>query len=109
MVISLIFWAIGASLNALMDMSYQMWGKSILKEKGLNPKFWYLVESSKHAKRIFGTTIDAWHVAKLLMLGSILIAMVTYTAQWYYILIFPFAWGLSFEVTKYFLTIKKYR
>ena len=108
MIICVISFILAASCNAVMDMSFNMWGSSVFAKNPhiFNPNFWNLKESSKYAKRIFGTAIDAWHVAKFLMLGFIQTSMVTFNVNWLWILIFPIIWGVSFEISKYFLTSK---
>ena len=107
MVLSGIFFALAAFFNAFMDMSFNMWHRSIMRAKGWDAKFWNLTESSRHAKRIFGTAVDGWHISKFIMLLMMQLSILTFTEQWYYIGLYPIIWGVAFETSKYLLTDKK--
>lgn len=65
--VSFLFFAIAALLNAFMDrISEGRFGYSIFSK--LDPKFWYAWESWKHAKKVFNYPIDAWHIGKSCMI-----------------------------------------
>lgn len=108
MIISILLFLLASAFNALMDMTAQMWESSVIarKPKMFNPRWWSLYESYKHAPKILGTAVDAWHVAKFLMLACIIGSIATFTAEWYWVLFYPFIWGVGFETSKHFLTHK---
>jgi hypothetical protein len=58
----LLFIAVAASLNAVMDTLTHHFGVSIFKKK--KPSFWNPEVSWKEAKRIGGYKLDAWHMFK---------------------------------------------
>lgn len=64
----LIFIALSAVFNAVMDgVENENFHESrILRD--LNPRFWYKRESWKYCRKIFGYHVDAWHIAKSLMI-----------------------------------------
>jgi hypothetical protein len=72
-----IFIALAAVCNALMDIvENENFHVSVFKN--LNQKFWYKRESWKYAKQIGGYKVDAWHLAKSLMIILICGAIVNY-------------------------------
>jgi hypothetical protein len=104
---ALILFFIASCLNATMDMLFNMFESSIfiINTKKYPPKFWDIFQVKEPPKRFLGTRVDAWHVAKFLMLGCILGAIYLFDRNWL-IVLFPLVWGLGFEITKYFLTYK---
>lgn len=65
--IAYLFVALAAILNAFMDkVENEHFHSSIFKK--WNQKFWYKRESWKYAKMIGGYRLDAWHLAKSLMI-----------------------------------------
>lgn len=106
--VSIIFFFIAACLNALMDMTAQMWESSVMarKPKVFNPRWWNLFESYKYARRILGTSVDAWHVSKFFMILFIIVSIFSYSSSFFVILLYPFIWCIGFETSKYFLTFK---
>ncbi len=98
MILSIIFWALAAFRNAVMDMTYNMYRSSVFTKLN-NPNFWCLVESSKHARRILSTAVDAWHIAKLIMLGCFIGSIGTFTAELWVLALYPIIWGLVFELS----------
>ena len=99
-----LFIILAAIFNSVMDrLEEGRFTNSVFKK--LNQKFWYKWESWKHAKRIFGFPIDAWHIFKLLMLCSFSAAIVTYDLWpriqiewWFDVLLFAAAWILPFNL-----------
>jgi hypothetical protein len=105
--ISLALFFIASCLNAAMDMLFNMWQASIFvrNPKRYPIKFWDIFQNIDPPIRIFGTRLDAWHVAKFLMLTCIIGAIYTFDHSWL-IIVFPIVWGLGFEITKKLLTFK---
>ena len=68
--------------------------------KNLNEKFWYKRESWKHAKKIFGWKLDAWHIAKSLMIISLCLAVVFYVPVLgtFDIMLFGIVWNGTFNL-----------
>lgn len=67
--------------------------------KKLNPKFWYMYESWKYAKKIFGYKIDGWHLFKSAMIVALVFAIVLYKPiinWWADILIYGTTWNMTF-------------
>lgn len=99
--ISNIFIIIAALMNASMDMleNEVAFNKSVFSN--LNRKFWLKSESWNYALRIFGWKLDAWHIAKSLMIIFMVLAMVTYSelTNWFGdMLLYGIAWNASFNV-----------
>ena len=75
--LSYILIALAAICNAFMDIvENENFHASIFKN--LNQKFWYKKGSWLYAKRIGGYKLDAWHLAKSLMIILICVAIITY-------------------------------
>lgn len=67
MILTYLFIFLAAICNALMDrVENENFYVSVFK--GLNPKFWYKRESWKGSVKIFNFHVDAWHIAKSLMI-----------------------------------------
>jgi hypothetical protein len=71
-----------AILWAAMDTMAHHYGVSIFKDK--NPQFWDArISASKPTKRILGYWVDAWHLAKsLLLFGVIALATMAIETHW---------------------------
>ena len=96
---SLIFVTIAAILNAVMDiLENEHYFDSIFKNK--NQKFWYKRESWKYALMLGGYRFDAWHIAKSLMIVSMVAAIVFYESiiGIFDIVIFGFIWNVVFNL-----------
>ena len=96
---SIILIIIAAILNAFMDIiENENFRNSIFHE--YNPLFWYKRESWKSAKKYFGWKFDAWHIAKSLMLASLILAIIFYKSilGLYDIFIFGLVWNLTFNI-----------
>ena len=92
------FIILAAFFNAIMDVAEnENANSSILKN--LNPKFWHKRVSWQHAKRVFGYKFDAWHIAKTLMIVSLILAVYFYEPLFglYDILFMGIAWNVSFN------------
>lgn len=105
--ISLALFFIASCLNGAMDMLFNMWEASIFihNKKKYPPKFWDIFQIKEPPKRFLGTRVDAWHVAKFIMLACIIGAIYLFNGGWL-IVLFPIVWGLGFEITKKLLTFK---
>lgn len=75
-IIPYILFAVAAILNAFMDTSVDHFGESVFNR--LNPNFWAMQISWKYCRTILGYHIDAWHIAKSLMVGCIIAAIISY-------------------------------
>lgn len=83
--LSIALWCLAAIFNSIMDaLEEGHFQTSIFRN--LNQKFWYKSESWKHAKRIFGYPIDAWHLSK----SAMIICLLAIAAN--YITPFPYYW-----------------
>lgn len=104
MVITFILVAIAALLNAVMDsLEEGKFTNSVFKN--FNQKFWYKRESWKHARRIFNYPVDAWHIAKSLMLVCLLLATFSISIKFLiagiiWIVFFNFGYNKLFKKTK---------
>lgn len=91
--------AIAAVFNAIMDTLWTHYPVSIFR--GLDPKWWNPNESWKYNSNFLGIVrLDAWHLAKYGMLGSISMAIVLYKPIWGYydFLVIPAVWSVFFEL-----------
>ncbi len=97
--ISLFFWCLAAFFNACMDKMSWHFEKSCFSE--LDPKFWNPNVSWKYAKKIFGYKIDAWHLAKSLMIICIILSALSLNiifGYWIDFLIYGMIWNLIFNI-----------
>lgn len=98
--ISLLFIAIAAILNSFMDrIENENWNQSIFY--GWNERFWYKRISWKYAKKIFSYKLDAWHLAKSLMIICFAFAVILYQPIWKWwidFLIIGVVWNAVFNV-----------
>jgi len=97
---SALYLIIAAILNAFMDrVENESFYESIFAN--WNEKFWYKRTSWKYAKKIFSWKMDGWHIAKSLMIISLVMAMVKYTVfyNWWVDLIMAGAlWNVTFNI-----------
>jgi hypothetical protein len=77
--ISVILICFAAFFNAIMDRvgDEVAFNASIFSK--LNPKFWSKDISWKYAKKVFGWKFDAWHVAKSLMVCTVILGYFYHT------------------------------
>lgn len=59
-------------------------------------KFWYKRESWKHARKFFGWKLDAWHIAKSLMVICVCGAMAD---SFFQFIVLGIVWNISFNLT----------
>jgi hypothetical protein len=77
--VSLILWALAPIFNAIMDLveNENFYQSIFSKTKEVNQLgFWYKRESWKYAKKIFGYKLDAWHIAKSIMIILVTVSSV---------------------------------
>jgi hypothetical protein len=96
--LSYLFIFLAGASNAFMDTFLFRVDRSVFKHIGaekLNP---FLTHATN--KKFLGTTIDSWHLVKLIMLGFITLAIVFYkpVLGLWDILILPFCWSAGFEL-----------
>jgi hypothetical protein len=98
--ITIIFIALSAFLNAVMDRVEYGVAFRVSIFRNLNPKFWQKDVSWEFAKKVFGWKFDAWHVAKSLMIISFTVGIVLYKPIFGIIdiLIFGAVWNIVFNV-----------
>lgn len=104
--IALLFIAVAAMLNAIMDLlENENFHKSIFyREKTFGlywDSFWYKRESWKYAKQLFGYKFDGWHISKSLMIISFAFAIVLYNPiilWWIDIIIMGIIWNVTFNL-----------
>lgn len=95
--------AAAAVLNAFMDIvENENFSSSIFRN--LNPKFWYKRESWKYAKKVLGTKLDAWHIAKGAMLFCIGFSM---GRTWLESFLMAVVWWVCFEGSYFLFKSKK--
>lgn len=100
----IIFIALAAALNAVMDiLENENFTSSVFRN--LNPKFWYKRESWKYATKILGWKLDAWHIAKTLMVTCIAFSIPAYElfgriqiAWWVDVILAGFIWNIVFGI-----------
>lgn len=95
-VVPFLFVFIGAIFNAIHDTVNFRYHESVFRN--LDPWFWDNSTSYLMAKKIFGYKIDAFHLAKSLMLFSLFGAILSYERPVFGILDF-IAFGLVWNVT----------
>lgn len=97
---SALYIILAAILNAFMDrVENENFYESIFRN--WNEKFWYKRVSWKYAKKIFGWKLDAWHIAKSLMIISLVMAMVSYSVfhnWWVDVIIAGCLWNVFFNI-----------
>jgi len=98
--ITAIFIALAAFLNAVMDRIEYGAAFRVSIFRNLNPKFWQKNVSWEYAKKVFGWKFDAWHVSKSLMIISFTFGIVFYKPILGIvdILIFGAVWNVVFNV-----------
>lgn len=86
-IIGFLFYTIAIILNAFMDSieNEHVWDTIF---KGWRQSFWWKRVSASKAKVIFGFKLDAWHIAKHLMIASIIMFALLYDPL--------FAWYIDF-------------
>lgn len=99
--ISLLFIAIAAACNAVMDRTENepAYHKSVFKHLDYN--FWCKEFSWRVAAKIFGWKYDAWHVSKSFMVIFLLMAVGLYSpilGGVFDFLLFGIVWNLTFNV-----------
>ena len=99
--ITLLFIAIAAACNAVMDRTENApaFNKSVFNH--FDVKFWLKEVSWQYATKIFGWKFDAWHVAKSLMLSFTLLAACLYSpilGGVFDFLLFGIVWNLTFNL-----------
>lgn len=73
--VSLILWVIAPIFNAIMDLlENENYYQSIFSK--YNPKFWYKRESWNHTPDILSYSLDAWHIAKSIMIVLLAVSAV---------------------------------
>lgn len=97
---SALYLIIAAILNAFMDrIENENFYESIFRNR--SERFWYKRTSWKYAKVIFGWKLDAWHIAKSLMIISLMMAMVKYTVYynwWVDVIMAGGLWIVTFNI-----------
>ena len=99
--ITLLFIAIAAACNAVMDRTENApaFNKSVFNH--FDVKFWLKEVSWQYATKIFTWKYDAWHVSKSFMLSFILLAACLYSpilGGVFDFLLFGIVWNLTFNV-----------
>jgi hypothetical protein len=112
-VLSLFLFALAAVCNAVMDTLHHHFETSIFKDK--DPGFWNTTVSWERSFNLFGdlggprwVTLDAWHIAKFVMLFSLAGAVITFPYNalfWFPALVL--LWGAVFELFYSYLLRKK--
>ena len=99
--LSYILFGLAAMCNAFMDTSVDHFPESIFSK--LNPQFWEMQVSWKYSKTIFGYHIDAWHIAKSIMVIAIILALIVKVQTNLFslnslidILVYGFVWNAVF-------------
>lgn len=95
----MIYLSLAAIFNAIMDTLTYHFDTSVFK--GLNPNWWNPNESWKYNNNFLGIVrLDAWHLAKFGMIGSICMAMISYNQILgnFSIFVLPIIWSASFEL-----------
>lgn len=97
---SALYIVIAAILNAFMDrIENENFYESIFRD--WPERFWYKRTSWRFAKTIFGWKLDAWHIAKSLMIISLLMAMVKYEGfynWWVDVIMAGGLWVVTFNI-----------
>lgn len=100
---------IAAICNAIMDKTKDHFGKSIFRD--LKPLHFWKANEFAGKKKVIGIWVDAWHVAKLLMLICICFVIVLYEPITPYLIadvaILYFSFSLTFLLFYNFLLQKK--
>lgn len=99
--ISLLFIAIAAACNAVMDRTENApaFNKSVFNH--FDVKFWLKEVSWQYAPKFFGWRYDCWHVSKSLMVIFLLMAVGLYSpilGGVFDFLLFGIIWNLTFNV-----------
>ena len=99
--ISLLFIAIAAACNAVMDRTENApaFNKSVFNH--FDVKFWLKTVSCDYATKIFTWKYDAWHVAKSSMVIFLLMAVGLYSpilGGVFDFLLFGAVWNLTFNL-----------
>lgn len=99
--ITLLFIAIAAACNAVMDRTENApaFNKSVFNH--FDVKFWLKEVSWQYAPKIFGWRYDCWHVAKSLMVCFICLTVCLYSpilGGVFDFLLFGAVWNLTFNL-----------
>jgi len=97
--LSFIFVAIAAVLNAVLDTLKDHFSVSVFKN--LNPKFWNPQVSYATSITLFGVHWDAWHIIKYAFIASIFMAIVMFEQVfkwWVEFIMFFLLWWIFFEL-----------
>lgn len=96
-IVSLVFFANAAIFNAIMDTLSHHYSSSIFKDR--DPRFWDPSISWRESSKIGNwMALDAWHIAKSIMLTSIGISIILFDSSAYFIFLLPIIWGVVFEI-----------
>lgn len=97
-----IFWFIAAMFNAVMDRTENSVAFNKSKFSHLNPKFWCKDISWEYAKILPFTRykLDAWHIAKTLMIISLAFSLYLghNELQWWEIFVLGAIWNGTFTL-----------
>jgi len=94
----MLYLILAAIFNAMMDTLTHHFDTSVFK--GLNPKWWNPNVSWQYNNNFLGIVrLDAWHLAKFGMIGSICMAMISYHQILgnFSIFVLPIIWSVTFE------------
>jgi hypothetical protein len=111
-VIGFIFFFLAAIFNGLMDRVGDTVAFNQSKFRNGNDHFWNKEVSWKYAKKILGWKLDAWHIAKSLMVISLVGASISYRIYGPFLsylpdfLIFGSLWNIGFNIS-YHIIFKK--
>ena len=99
--ISLLFIAIAAACNAVMDRTENApaFNKSVFNH--FDVKFWLKEVSWQYAPKFFGWRYDCWHVAKSLMVVFCVLSIIIYSpilGGVFDFLLFGIVWNLTFNL-----------
>lgn len=106
--ISLLFWALAAFFDAVVDTNQFHYPVSIFTN--YNPKFWDRSISSQGKKFLGVMVLDAWHIAKSLKMACFAIAIKAPKLEinWViFFLVYAITWFIVFEIFWGKLLVKK--
>lgn len=95
----MIYLILAAIFNSIMDTLTHHFNTSVFKR--LNSKWWNPNESWQYNNNFLGVVrLDAWHLFKFGMIGSICMAMISYHQILgnFSIFVLPIIWSASFEL-----------